>query len=62
MIRGRIRNEKLILETENNCPISPEMPFWVETDAIKSIWLEQKNKSEDFTFDREQKFNIVSEK
>ena len=33
---------------------------WVEThpDAIKSIWLEQKDKHEDFVFDWEKEFNL----
>lgn len=34
--------------------------FWVQTqpDAIKSIWLEQKDKPEDFAFDWEKEFSI----
>lgn len=34
--------------------------FWVEThpDAIKSIWLEQKDKPEDFVFDWEKELNL----
>jgi len=45
---------------ENVIPQVMRYAFWVEThpDAIKSIWLEQKNKPEDFNFDWEKEFNI----
>jgi hypothetical protein len=45
---------------ENVIPQVMRYAFWVEThpDAIKSIWLEQKNKPEDFSFDWEKDFNI----
>lgn len=44
---------------ESVIPQVMKYAFWVEThpDAIKSIWLEQKDKSEDF-FDWEKEFSI----
>lgn len=49
-------------ETVNESVISQVMRYalWVEThpDAIKSIWLEQRDKSEDFSFDWEKEFKI----
>ncbi|MCW7078948.1 MAG: hypothetical protein OCU22_07485 [Canidatus Methanoxibalbensis ujae] len=63
-----IDNENNILvieikdETADESVIPQVMKYalWVEThpDAIKSIWLEQKNKPEDFTFDWEKEFSI----
>mgnify|MGYP000515859363 FL=1 len=59
-------NNILVIEIKDETADESVIPqvmkyaFWVEThpDAIKSIWLEQKNKAEDFTFDWEKEFSI----
>lgn len=59
-------NNILVIEIKDemvNESVIPQVmkyAMWVEThpDAIKSIWLEQKNKPEDFTFDWEKEFSI----
>lgn len=59
-------NNILIIEIKDELVDESVIPqvlnyaIWVEThpDAIKSIWLEQKNLSEDFSFDWEKQFNI----
>jgi len=45
---------------ESVIPQAMKYALWVEThpDAIKSIWLEQKNKPEGYVFDWEKEFNI----
>ena len=59
-------NNILVIEIKNKIVDESVIPqvlryaLWVEThpDAIKSIWLEQKDKPEDFIFDWEKEFNL----